>query len=434
MPEFIINLPALVKTFIAFFSILILYRLGMALGVSILIASAMLTLSGSSPMKSLLFQAAGFAKAENWLLIIVLLLILCFTESLQKSGRMEGTIAGLKQWLADHNLLLMGLPALVGLLPMPGGALFSAPFVNSIDAEQRLEPAHKTAINYWFRHIWEFWWPLYPGVIFAIHYSKLSYATFMALLVPLTAISVAGGYFFMLRKTAAPRAAASQQKRSGEISAALFPIALLIAVALCGSIVLQKFDMQKIHANLGALLIGLILSLGIIVIKTPRSVAQAARSQATIKTFLLLLVVIAIQSFSFAITAPANDSGATLVSLMRDEMIHLRIPVFVVVILVPFIAGLVTGVAFAFVGASFPLIFALLGADPAFNIIASATVLAYVSGYTGMIVSPIHVCFVVTAEYFKISLFKAYPYIWRPALTVFLSGAALSWLYYYILV
>jgi len=433
MFELLVNLPALIKTAIAFFSILILYRLGVALGVSILISSATLTLLSGSPLKGLLFQIEGFKKTENWLLIIVLLLILCFTESLKESGRMERTIVALKQWLADHNLLLMGLPALVGLLPMPGGALFSAPFVNSIDAEQKLDPAHKTAINYWFRHIWEFWWPLYPGVIFAIHYSKLSNATFMALLIPLTIISVTSGYFFMLRRLKTERQTSESKLINRKaISAALLPIGLLIAVALGGSILLQMFDIKKIHANLEALLIGLLLSLGIIVVTTPRSVVRSIRTLATLKTFLLLLVVIAIQSFSLSITAPIDDSGATLVSLMRDEMIHMRIPVLLVVILVPFIAGLVTGVAFAFVGASFPLIFALLGADPAFNIVASTTVLAYISGYTGMILSPIHVCFVVTAEYFKINLFRAYPFFWRPALTVFLSGLALSWLYYYI--
>ena len=43
---------------------------------------------------------------------------------------------------------------------MPAGALFSAPFVAAVDEGGELESSHKVAINYWFRHIWEDWWPL----------------------------------------------------------------------------------------------------------------------------------------------------------------------------------------------------------------------------------------------------------------------------------
>ena len=93
----------------------------------------------------------------------------------------------------------MGLPALVGLLPMPAGAAFSAPLVASVDTEDELEPAHKAAINYWFRHLWEYWWPLYPGVLLAITYSGLSAAIFYLIQIPFTLVAAATGYFFILR-------------------------------------------------------------------------------------------------------------------------------------------------------------------------------------------------------------------------------------------
>jgi hypothetical protein len=146
-----------------------------------------------------------------------------------------------------------------------------------------------------------------------------------------------------------------------------------------------------------------------------------------------MLVIIGIQCFSTALTAPLDSAGSTLVSLMRDEMIGMGIPIILVIIGVPLISGMVTGVAFAFVGASFPLVFALLGPSPGFNVLASTTVLAYVSGYVGMILSPIHVCFVITLAYFKTSLFRVYPFLLGPLLFVFVAGVVLSGLYYLLL-
>lgn len=154
------------------------------------------------------------------------------------------------------------------------------------------------------------------------------------------------------------------------------------------------------------------------------------KSVITKKTFLLILVIIGVQSFSTTLVTPIDSAESTLVSCMHDEMISMGIPIVLVIICVPLFSGLVTGVAFAFVGASFPLVFALLGPSPDFHILASTTVLAYTSGYVGMILSPIHVCFIITSEYFKTRLFKVYPFLLGPLVFVFIAGMILSGLYY----
>ena len=97
----------------------------------------------------------------------------------------------MKSWLKNRRLLYVGLPALVGLLPMPGGALFSAPLVDSVDSEKGIGGTLKAAVNYWFRHIWEYWWPLYPGVILAIRYSGLPFELFLIIQAPFTLAALA---------------------------------------------------------------------------------------------------------------------------------------------------------------------------------------------------------------------------------------------------
>ena len=98
--------------------------------------------------------------------------------------------------------------------------------------------------------------------------------------------------------------------------------------------------------------------------------------------------------------------------------------------LIPFISGLATGVAYGFVGASFPIVFALVGPYPAIGVTAATTVCAYGFGYMGMMMSPIHVCFVLTCEYFKTTLYSTYRYMAGPISVVLAASLIMSGLYY----
>lgn len=432
MIDWLIELPAYLKTGLAFIGILIVYRMGVPLGFSILIHSSILALvSGAEYKKAIIYQLKNLYKPENWLLIIVIFLILWFTRSLQSTGRMDRTMSTLKQWFRNHNMLLGGLPAFVGLLPMPGGAIFSAPFINSIDSDNTISPELKTSINYWFRHSWEYWWPLYPGVIFAIHYTNLSSGTFIGLLFPFTLLSIFSGYIFLLRRV--KKNVFSKKEKNinlSDIGSTFLPIIILITIAIAGSVFFQLFHVTRIYANLSAMIVGLIIALIIITIKDTRKVYTSLRQSLGKKTFLLLLVVFGVQSFSSCLSMPLNTDGSTLVYFMRNELMDMGIPIIFLIIIIPLISGVITGIAFAFVGASFPIVFGLLGPNPEFNIIASTTVLAYISGYTGMMLSPIHLCFVVSSEYFKTNILRVYPYLIGPLIIIFSSGLFLSGLYY----
>lgn len=59
------------------------------------------------------------------------------------------------------------MPAFLGLLPSLGGARFSAPIVQEASEGIAVDDEQKSAINLWFRHIFEFSNPLMPGVILA---------------------------------------------------------------------------------------------------------------------------------------------------------------------------------------------------------------------------------------------------------------------------
>jgi len=116
------------------------------------------------------FQIDSFALPQNYLLPVIILLLLFFGDSLNKTGRMDRTIVALKSWLRSKHIIWPDYPPWSGYSPCRRSAFF-APFVDAVDQNKELELQLKVAINYWFRHIWEYWWPLYPGVILAMQYS-----------------------------------------------------------------------------------------------------------------------------------------------------------------------------------------------------------------------------------------------------------------------
>ena len=55
----------------------------------------------------------------------------------------------------------------------------------------------------------------------------------------------------------------------------------------------------------------------------------------------------------------------------------------------------------------------------------AALVLAFSMGYAGMMLSPVHLCFLLTVDYFSASFIKVYRYLVPCVLSVMLWGIAM---------
>ena len=89
---------------------------------------------------------------------------------------------------------------------------------------------------------------------------------------------------------------------------------------------------------------------------------------------------------------------------MNLELTAWGIPTAAVAVLLPFVSGMATGLAIGFVGASFPIVVSLVGGDASHADLLASVVLAYTFGHMGMMLSPVHICLVVTNEHFKTRL------------------------------
>jgi hypothetical protein len=284
--------------------------------------------------------------------------------------------------------------------------------VESAAASNAVKPEVKVAINYWFRHIWEYWWPLYPGIILSISLFHLNAAGLMAASMPLTVGAVLAGILFILPNAPDTRLPdiGPAPARKGQFFRETAPIMVVIGIfagAQAVTFLASYYTGVPISpSKYTGLIVGLVAAIGLVI-------KQNALDRGSIRAVLLrpgiltmVMVIFAIMSFKGMLTA------SHAIENVRDELAAYQIPPLFVIGLLPFLAGVVTGIAIGFVGASFPLVTALI--PPGHSAFPYA-VLAYGLGYMGMMLSPVHLCLIVTREYFGADMLAGYRYLWKPA-------------------
>lgn len=112
-------------------------------------------------------------------ILFALYFVMCLEIELRTSGALAGMVQALQRIFSSAKVTLAVMPAFLGLLPSLGGARFSAPIVEEASKNLPIEQEHKAAINFWFRHIFEFSSPIIPGMIMACNIAGVSYSEFI---------------------------------------------------------------------------------------------------------------------------------------------------------------------------------------------------------------------------------------------------------------
>ena len=380
---------------------------------------------GHSLTKILALSMARTISQNNIYLMVIILLILVFSSQMKLSGMMSRLVTSVKGLVSPKAAVAL-LPALIGLLPMPGGAIFSAPLVDSADHTGIIHPVKKTAINFWFRHIWEYWWPLYPGVILAAEISGISLYSFVLFMFPLSLFSVLGGGIFLLKNIEKRKQNNNHhQEHVNNLFYALSPLIIVIGITLLFKIITGEIFAFNRYLPI---LIGSLAGIIFLGIRNPLAVSTWLKVIFSTKTVQMILLVAVIRIFGAFIEARLPD-GILLMEKLQAEFTTAGIPALLMIMGLPFICGLTTGIAVGFVGASFPIIMTFIGDAPSSARLISTVVLAYGFGYMGMILSPVHVCLIVSNQYFKTGINESLIKLLKPA-TVVLSGALLLFMLY----
>jgi integral membrane protein (TIGR00529 family) len=275
--------------------------------------------------------------------------------------------------------------------------------------EKQVSAPWKVAVNYWFRHIFEYWWPLYPVVIVTLSIFTLDTWKFFSLQVPFTLISLLCGWFFLLSRHLEVLAddIVPEKQEAGRLFTVLLPLIIVVLSTLLLPGVVSHF-LPRISATshkLLAMLIGLIFSLLLI--------GKAVHGDNDFRLFSNLLsekTANVVFTLGGVMVFQAMLDSSALLPEAGLQLSRSMVPIEIVVGFLPFLAGLVTGIAIGFAGPSFPLVVGLISVDPGISQ-ASALVLAFSMGYVGMMLSPVHLCYILTRRYFTAGLFPTYYYL-----------------------
>lgn len=356
------------------------------MGTAMLAGSALIFL-GSGPATDKLAAAAGATVlgAGTWELILALFFVMCLEYQLRTGGIIDGFMAAARGLLRSERSLLVLMPSLLGFLPSLGGAVFSAPHVESAGRAYQLSAEKKTVINYWFRHVWEYTNPIFSGMLLASQLSGIPLGDLVRHMAWITATALLLGWLVLIAPlvpasghTPPPAPAGGNGRRF--VALALGPI-------------LANFALVVFFKLSAALSMACVVALMALILRQDAAgLAAMLRRALDLNLFWGVANIIFFQHI-------LRLSG--LVGDITTLLHSLAVPAAVVVGIVAFVGGLLTGTSQGFVAITFPFIALLAPGD------LTLVSVCFVLGTAGHMLSPAHLCLLVTLDYFSADLLRA---------------------------
>ncbi len=378
-------------------------RLKVPVGITLLAAGGSAALLYGVALADLGLAYWHLVQSERFLfLLTVVILITTLGSLLGRLGFLDRLSVACRSLPGGRRLAAGLMPPLVGLMPMPGGSLLSAPMVGQVLDDPRYSPELKTTTNYWFRHVAEFAWPVYPGLILTEAMTGLPLGSVALLQLPMTFIMIAVGILIYIRRIEPePIAHPHPVKAGGQIVSAIWPIVLAIVI----------YAITGINLN-WAVLVALV---ALIVTARPARVHLVGAVREGI-SWKLILMVFGVLSFQSALELTGAIESIPRLATSYD------LPPELVIFMVCFTAGLLTGMVSAFIALGYTILAGFLY-DPV--IVPGHILLAYVSGFLGIMLSPAHLCLILTNEYFGSDLGRVYRLLIPAAVLLAICGLGL---------
>ncbi len=431
--------------------ILVLIRRKVGVGPTLFICSAFLALTYLMPPAKLwpAIVEGVIGPTTGWrtpYLLAAVLLVLCLGTAMGEMGFLKKMVRGIEAIFGDPRWVIGGLPAMIGLLPMPGGALFTAPMVNETAEPLGISADWKTFLNHHWRHIFEYTWPLYPGLIVLSPLVDVPIRTLAIYNIPLTLAAVVGGIVFGLAWIKPPKGLRHRTGGILEIADALWPILFIIALVMLFNLDLLiclfllllmllsrvkpvygfafalvinavlRFTFPPVDETTNpAILIGNgVVALLLIVFILWKPLYSKTEFLPFLKRAIkpyMVSMVFGIMVFSSMIQASGAADGCAA------DIEKIGLPPIFIICLLPALLGYLTGITHSFVAGSFPILVPFFPEGPEKMQLIS---LAYACGFIGVLISPVHFCLILTVEYFKSDLLRVVRLLLPPCALIFI--------------
>ncbi len=308
---------------------------------------------------------------------------------LKKYSFIDIIIDKLNKVVANKKLQLMFVPALIGLLMVPGGAIISAPFIDKIGDELAIEKPRRAVINLIYRHISMHIMPYSNSLLLvALLLPQVNIYKLIAFNIIFVTIYVTIGYFTYIRDIK------NERPQSGEGSAInnFFQLALYTSPIYFAVILNIIF---KTPFYIGVLVNILILYL----LKPRKTIIKDFIEGININVFLTIFGVYLIQ---------ATISNFPEFNKMLESLLANPTTLIPAMIGISAFFGLATGYQPAALGVIIPVIGSMSLSMGRMTALAH---IAFAWSFVGYFFSPLHLCQLFTMEYMGVdnaSLYKKY--------------------------
>ena len=327
--------------------------------------------------------------------------IMWLSQLYKETGFINKLSESLSRIIKKPKIVLSVLPAVIGFLPVAGGALMSAPLVESEGEKIGLKTEKKAYVNLWFRHTIFPVYPLSQVLILTAALAGTTVPTIILRQIPVVIVMIIVGYVIGFLKTPNPKREDDPQT-SGSLNSHLKTFLITFSPILASIIaaVSLEFLVGLEFSRLGfdvliATFIGVIVLIAI--------------SKLSLKTFVKPLKSWGIYGVTLAAYG-AFLLGSVMKAIGISKIFETlaasgSVDVTILLTVIPGVLGVLTASALGGVSISIPILGGILALS------SKTTSLIYISSYLGYVIAPTHLCFAFTADYFKISLGKAYKYL-----------------------
>ncbi|MCS7099963.1 MAG: DUF401 family protein [Sulfolobales archaeon] len=368
-------------------------KIGLSLGLSITLVAVGLGLYTGSIYRAFL---ESIVSEDMWILTLSALSIALLAELYRITGAVKDLGHGLSASLKDPRAGLAVVPAVVGLMPVAGGALLSAPLVESLGAPLGLPRETLAYINVWFRHTLIYSYPFSQLVVVLSQLTGVSVFTIVVTTLPVSALMTLLGIPALLRIK--PRISDTSRTLSREHLESLIPI--LVAVVLL-------VPLTQLLGN-WAIPVGTLVAT-LLLVRFRRALKLLPRTVLSKRVGDIVLAVAAVVMLREVISL--SGISAELQNTVQNFG-NMKIALAALSALVSIATGSVMTGLFI----SLPIL-----SSAGLESIGSV-LLVYTYSFIGYIASPTHLCLLYTVEYFKANLINTYKHLLPPVLVVLLVG------------
>jgi len=338
-------------------------------------------------------------KTQNVELLALFTGVLFVANIYRQTGNATDNLLYWTKFLKNGKLSLIFTSLFLGLMPVKGRTILSAPIIAQIAQKNNLDNFSASMVNYLSSHIYYLIFPLSTSLMFVIIIMKFNYFNFIFFLMPGVLFLAMMVWYFASRSNISSNFSIETKSSFKEAARFVLPIVVLL-------ISLGLSELYKIQYSI---LIGTVIfvALSVVLLKPSRSQIKAAYKSIDKYLIFILFLILLLSAFT---------SNSPLIKNYFSGIIagSYSIPILIVI---GYLIGFTIGSSSTMVSAIFPLLAPILTGNPLAYQIAA---IVYASEYAGYIASPAHPCCHYAASFFNVPYIKVW---WKISIYAAIASA-----------